>query len=131
MFDLFRSRQYQLAAACSALALALSACSQGSDHEAANGNAGDDVEDGTMVNNEHREVVYDYFEALRKADDAKAEREVATGFAAWLNKHGYKLEVESNEDGSHNLACPYMPTVTPWTDYTFRDPGNLALLPQL
>lgn len=91
----------------------------------------DDVEDGTLVNNEHREKVYDYFAALKKTSNADEERAVVVEFAAWLNEHQYKLEIEANEDGSHNLACPYMPTVTPWTDYRFQDAGHLDLLPQL
>lgn len=91
----------------------------------------DEIEEGTTVNDEYRQVVYDYYASLKKAQTIQQEREVITDFAAWLNEHDYKLQVEPQPDGSHRLACPYMPTVTPWTDYTFKDESHLDLLPKL
>ena len=88
-----------------------------------------EVKDGGGGNHAHRNKAHSYFASLKNAEDASQEHEVSVAFAAWLNEHNYKLQVDV-EDGVHTLACPHFPPVTPWIEYTFRDPDNLELLPQ-
>ncbi|MFN3167923.1 MAG: hypothetical protein ACE37H_12765 [Phycisphaeraceae bacterium] len=108
----------------------MAGCSENTGGSARDKGDADEVEDGTLVNNEHRQIVYDYFERLKNTDDAEAERQVVVVFADWLNEYHYKLQVNANEDGSHYVGCPHMPTATPWMDYTFRDASHIDLLPR-
>jgi hypothetical protein len=108
----------------------LSACSESSDGGTRDKSDPHEIEDGTLVNSQHRQIVNDYFEALSQTTNAADEKKVISDFAAWLNEHGYKLQVEPRDDGSVRLLCPHMPPQTPWTAYEFRDARHLGLLPR-
>lgn len=88
-----------------------------------------EIEDGGLVPQPDRDRAQQYFSQFAQIDSLEDERRLLTEFGGWLGANGYRVEIEKAGDG-FRLSCPYFPPVTPWTDYTFRDPANLDLLPQ-
>lgn len=106
-------------------------CSGESGSDGANPGSGSGVvEDGGKVESADRDKAEAYFAALGRVRSAKEEEQVLSEFGEWLRASGYRIRSEVKK-GKHVLSCPYFPPVTPWTEHSFLDPGNLELLPLL
>ena len=104
-------------------------CSPASDSEVGNSGSDAEVVEGGTVANVDRDRAQEYLNAFAKVRSVQEERKLVTDFADWLNKNGYKIEIEET-NGKHVLSCPYFPPITPWTSHSFLDVKNLDLLPR-
>ncbi|NNE93288.1 MAG: hypothetical protein HKN23_16720 [Verrucomicrobiales bacterium] len=102
-------------------------CSRETDPNAASRGSNAGEKEG--VENADRETAERYFVALDEVQSAEEEEKLLKEFGQWLRENEYRIQVEA-KSGKHRLSCPYFPPVTPWTDHTFFDAGNLALLPR-
>lgn len=110
------------------LLLCLLLCS-GCSRDADSMNKSSEIDGGT-VKNPDRDKAAEYLSAFENLQSAEDEKKLLSEFGEWLENKGYRIRVEVKH-GKHNLACPYFPPVTPWTEHLFFDIRNLDLLPLL